>query len=126
MILFTRFRSAAPDSVFLATTIPSLAFLLSLRTKKILKSLSAMFSARITWSKPSSRNSRCAAVNSADRLSGKADVLNRESDTALGAACLDNSATSACLHAHQKAMGAFSFGYGWLICAFHVLFLVEP
>ena len=126
MILFTRFRSAAPDSVFLATTIPSLALLLPLRTKKILKYLSAKFSARITWLKPSSRNNRCAAVNSADRLGGEADMLNRESGTALGAASLDHSAASACLHAHQKSMGAFSFGYGRLICAFHVLFLVEP
>lgn len=126
MILFTRFRSAAPDSVFLATIIPSLAFLLPLRTKKILKYLSAMFSARITWSKPFLRNNRCAAVNSADRLDCEADILNRESGTALGATCLNHSAASACLHAHQKSMRAFSFGYGRLICAFHVLFLVEP
>lgn len=48
IIRFTRFRSAAPDNVFLPTIIPSLAFSWLLRTKKTLKYLSAIFSARTT------------------------------------------------------------------------------
>lgn len=119
MILFTRLLSAAPEIVFFPTIIPSLAFFLVLRAKKILKCLSDMFSAPTTWLKPFSRNNRCAAVNLADRL-------NCESCTSLGAACLDYCAASACLHSHQKAVGTFSFGYGWLICTFHVLFLGKP
>ncbi len=111
--LFTRFLSAAPGRVFLPITIPSLAFFLLLRTKKILKCPSAMLSAQTTWSKPSLRNNRCAAVNLQDEL-------DREFCTALGAARIDNGAATARLHAHQETMGAFSFGYGGLVCAFHV------
>jgi len=47
-------------------------------------------------------------------------MLYREFCTALGAACIDNSATTACFHAHQKAVGALSLNYGWLVCTFHV------
>jgi hypothetical protein len=49
-------------------------------------------------------------------------MLNREFGTTLGAACIDDGATAARFHAHQKAMGAFSPDYGWLVCAFHVFF----
>lgn len=104
MALFTRFLSTAPDSILFPTITPSLAFFLQLRTKKTLKYLSDMFSAWTTWSKPFSRNNRCAVVNFADRL-------DSEFCTAFGAACINNSATSACFHAHQKTMCAFSFGY---------------
>lgn len=45
IILFVRFLSTAPASVFFATINPSLAFLMELRTKKTLKCLSAMLSA---------------------------------------------------------------------------------
>ena len=104
MTLFTRFRSTALGSVFLPTIIPSLAFSLPLHRKNILTCLSDIFSARITWSKPFSRTNRCAAVNLADRL-------DCEFCTAFGATRIDNGATSACFHAHQKTMGAFPFGY---------------
>ena len=113
MILFTRFRSTAPDSVFLPTIIPSRAFFWPLRTKKILKHLSDMLSARTAWSKPFSRNNRCAAVN-------LADGLNCEFGTAPSATCIDHCASAARFHAHQKTMGAFPLDYGWLVCTFHV------
>jgi hypothetical protein len=116
MILLTRFRAAALGNFFLLAIIPSRALFAQLRAKNILKCLSAIFSARITWSKPSARNNRYATVN-------LDEMLDRESCTAPGAARPDNRAASACLHAHQKAMGAFSFDYGWLVSAFHVFFL---
>jgi hypothetical protein len=45
-------------------------------------------------------------VNSAEMV-----ILDCESGTASGATSPNNSAPSACFHAYQKAMGAFSFGY---------------
>lgn len=116
MNLLTRFRSAAPGSDFLLAIIPRRALFLRLRVKNILKCLSATFSARMTWSKPSARNNLQATVNFDE-------LLDRESCTAPGSACPDNCAASACLHAHQKTMGAFSFDYGWLVGTFHVFFL---
>lgn len=121
--LLTRFRSTAPGNVFLLAIIPSLALLPPLREKYILKYSSATLSARMTWPKPSPRNNRCAVVKLAGTLDCEADALNRESGTALGTACIDDSAATARFHAHQKAMGAFSPDYGWLICTFHVFFL---
>ena len=120
MILFTRFRSTAPDSVFLPTIIPSRAFFWPLGTKKILMCLSDMLSARTTWSKPFSRNNRCAAVNLADGLDCETATSNREFGTAPSATCIDHRASAARFHAHQEAMGAFSLDYGWLVCTFHV------
>lgn|SRR5574340_117815 len=104
MILFARFRSAAPASILLPTTNPSLAFFLPLHTKKTLKCLSATLSARTTWSKPSLRNNRCVASNFADKL-------DCESCTALRATCIDNSAAPARFHPHQKTVRAFSSSY---------------
>lgn len=60
MILFTRFLSTAPDSVLLATIIPSLALAFPLLTKNTLQYLSAIISALRTLSKPILRNNRCA------------------------------------------------------------------
>lgn len=113
--LLARFLSTAPESVFLLAIIPSLAFFSLLCAKKILKYLSETLWALTTWSKPSSRNNRCLMVNLADLQ------LDCEFCTAFGAACVNNSTASACLHAHQKAMGTFSFRYGRLVCAFHIL-----
>lgn len=109
----TWLRSVACGSVRLLATMPSRALLLSLRAKKTLKCLSARFSACRTRSNPSLRSSRCAAVN-------PADSLDSESCTALGATCIDHGTAAASLHAHQKAVGAFSSSNGRLICAFHV------
>ena len=116
MILLTRFRSDALGNVFLLAIIPSLALFSQLHAKNTLNCLSAIFSPRKTWSKPSARNNRYAAVY-------LNEMLDRESCTALGAARPDNCAAPACLHAHQKTMGAFSFDYGWLVGAFHIFFL---
>ena len=116
MILLTRFRSTALGSNFLLAIIPSRALFRQLRVKNILKCLSAIFSASITWSKPSARNNLHAAAN-------WAETLDSESGTALGATRPDNSSASECLHANQKAMGALSLDYGWLVSTFHVFFL---
>lgn len=113
MILLTRFRSAARGNVFLPAIIPSLALFTSLWTKNTLKYLSKMFSAWMTWSKPILRDNRCATVN-------LDEILNSKSCTASGTARPDNGAATASLHSDQEAMGAFSFGYRWLVCAFHV------
>lgn len=114
--LLTRFRSTALGSNFLLAITPSRALFLQLRVKKILKCLSVTFSARMTWSKPSTRNNLYAEVNFAD-------ILHRESCTAPGSTRPDNCATPACFHAYQKAMGTFSFDNGWLVGTFHVFFL---
>jgi len=113
IIRLIRLRSAAPDKVRLLTIIPSLALLPPFRTKNTLKCWSARLSACMARSNPSLRNNRCATVN----LIGE---LDSEPCTTLGATRIDNCAATACLHSHQKAVGAFSFGYGRLICAFHV------
>lgn len=39
--------------------------------------------------------------------------------TTLGATRSYNGTTPTGFHADQKTMGALSFGYGWLVCAFH-------
>jgi hypothetical protein len=70
----------------------------------------------MAWSNPFLRNKRCATVN-------LDEILNCKSCTAPSATRSDNCAPPACLHAHQKAMRAFSFGYRRLISAFHVFFL---
>jgi hypothetical protein len=102
--LFTRFRSTAFDSVRLPTIIPSLAFVSLLRTKYILQNLSAIAPECKTWLKPVLRNNLCA-------LEKLLNLLYRESCTAFCAASINNGAASACFHAHQKTVCAFSFRY---------------
>lgn len=119
IILFARFRSTAPESVFLLAIIPSLALFIPLRTKKTLKCWSDTFAARTALSNPFFFSNRYAAENLAD----KAERLYCESCTALGTARINNSTATACFHAYQKSMGAFSSGYWWLVCALHVIFL---
>jgi hypothetical protein len=45
--------------------------------------------------------------------------LDSQALAALGAACVDDSATAAGLHANQKAMGTGAADFGRLVCAFH-------
>lgn len=104
--LLKRFRCVARGSVLLLAIIPSLALFLPLRRKKTLKYLSEMASACTTRSKPSSRNRRCAAVNSV-----LTELLDSESCTASGATSPNNGAAPSCFHAYQKTMGTFPFGY---------------
>jgi hypothetical protein len=104
IILLTQFRSADLGNVFLLAIIPSLAFSSSLWTKNILKYLSKIFSACMTWSKPFLRNNLCAIVNFEE-------ILNSKSCAAPGATSPDNSSATTSLHANQKTMGTFSFGY---------------
>lgn len=118
-ILLTRFRSTALGNDLLLAMMPSLAFSPSLPAKKTLKCLSPTLSLRRTWSNRSLRNNRCAAVNVATGL------LDSEFCTAFCAACIDDCAATAGLHANQKTMGALPAGNGWLICAFHVFSLVN-
>jgi hypothetical protein len=51
----------------------------------------------------------------------KCNSLNSQAFAALGSTCIDNSASSACFHAHQKAMGASASGFRGLVCAFHLI-----
>lgn len=102
-------------------TIPSRALFSLLREKYNLKCLSATFSARITWSNPSARSNLLATVNLDDGIA----MLDRKPYTAFGTTRPDDCAAAACLHAHQKPMGAFSFNYGWLVGAFHVYSFVN-
>jgi hypothetical protein len=47
--------------------------------------------------------------------------LNSQAFAAFGATCIDNGASSAGFHAHQKAMGASATCFRGLVCAFHVM-----
>ena len=146
--LLKRFRSTARGRIFLLAIIPSLACPLLLRTKKILKCLSEILSALRTRLKPFSRSNLYAAENLAgvriplvvagidikqrtprgQCVSTAGQVkqqvrLNSKSGATARAAGINHSTATACFHAHQKTMGAFSAGYGGLVGAFHVYIL---
>ena len=53
-------------------------------------------------------------------LKPKCSRLNSQAFATLGATGIDNSASSAGFHTHQKAMGASATCFRWLVCAFHV------
>lgn len=62
----------------------------------------------MTRSKPSSRNSLCEGVRLATKVAGKLDC---ESCTASCATSINHSASAACFHADQKAVGTLSLCY---------------
>ena len=47
--------------------------------------------------------------------------LNGQTLATFSAACVDNSATTACFHANQKTVGASAACFGGLVSTFHVL-----
>jgi len=53
-------------------------------------------------------------------LKPKCSRLNSQAFATFGATGIDNSASSAGFHAHQKAMGACATCFRGLVCAFHV------
>jgi hypothetical protein len=53
-------------------------------------------------------------------LKPKCSRLNSQAFATFGATSIDNSASSAGFHAHQKAMGASATCFRRLVCAFHV------
>jgi hypothetical protein len=48
--------------------------------------------------------------------------LDSQALATLGAACIDDSAATACFHANQKTVGTGAAGLGGLVCAFHFKF----
>lgn len=59
-----------------------------------------------------------------DRMTGQARNavragLDSQALTALGAACVDDRASTACLHANQKTVGTGTADLGGLVSAFH-------
>jgi len=117
-ILLILFLSTAPGISLLLTVIPSRAH-----------------PARLLWTCTANQRVVCAlCLRMAEKpcwrdillLRGKkarsAD-LDAQSCTAFGSSGRYNSTSALGFHAHQKTVGAFSFGYGRLECAFHNLIL---
>ena len=99
------FRSTARLANFLATAIPRAPSMPWLRDPKY---------------KP-----QCFDVlgfvfsNSDMRALFKRVRLDCQAFTALGTTCVQNGTAATRFHAYTESVGAFTAGYGWLICSFH-------
>lgn len=119
--LFRRLRSIALGRIFLDEIMPSLAFPLLFRTKKILKTLSATLLECSTFSKPSTRNKRYSELNLNDL-----GILYGKLGSTLGSTCVYYSSATPRFHANQKPVCALSLGYRRLVSSFHdCLFLIN-
>ena len=65
----------------------------------------------------------CQFVHVARQVARKPECnsLNRQAFAAFGSAGIDNCASSACFHTHQKAMGASASGFRGLVGTFHLI-----